>query len=430
VIDLVIRACRIEDASELVDVRIDAGRIVSIAPARTSSEPAGRREIEADGRVVIPGFVNAHVHLDKAFVGGLAPSGLMLDGVALGTERKRQYTREDIKERVRRALDLAVRHGTTALRSPVDVDPIVGVLCVEAVAEVREEYRDRIDVQILAFPQEGFLGVDGMHDLMRRAMAAGADVVGGRPHGDPVAALDYDRHINAIFEIAEGRPVDMSVDAIFPARRSAPPDPDALGVSRLAEAVIRHAYPAGAVTAHHVLALSAVGNLAASRVIDRVCEAGMNIITLPTSNLFTEGRADDDNPRRGLTRVKEFLRAGVNLAVGTDNLDDTYLPFANMNLLLEAHVCACAAHLGSKDERRALLLSVTHNAARVLALEGYGTAVGCRADLVVLDTTDHGSIVMTQPEKTHVIKAGRVVAQNGAALRLGHEEARTGDVIA
>ena len=409
-IDLLIRACRVTDASVLIDVAIDGGRIVGIEPA---SELPARREIQADGRVLIPGFVNAHVHLDKAFVGGLAPSGLMLDGVARGAMRKLEYTHEDVKQRVRRALDLAIRHGVTAVRSPVDVDPIVGTLGVEAIAEVRDEYRDRIEVQILAFPQEGFLGVDGMHELLARAVERGADVVGGRPHGDPPHALDYDRHIDEIFDIADGRLVDMSVDALFPDDRSSPPHPEELGVYRLAEAVLRRGYKPGAVTAHHVLALSALDAGAAAVVVERVRDAGMNIITLPTSNLFTEGRTDQVNPRRGLTRVKDFLAAGVNVALGTDNLDDTYLPFANMNLLLEAHVCACAAHLGNEDELRELLRMVTYNGAATLALEGYGTAVGDRADLVLVDSADYRSILTTQPEKTNVIKDGRVIAENG-----------------
>jgi cytosine deaminase len=409
-IDLLVRGCRVEDAPAPADVAIDDGRIVAIEPV---SELEGRQEIQAGGRVLIPGFVNSHVHLDKAFVGGLAPSGLMLDGVARGAARKREYTHEDVKQRVRRALDLAIRHGVTALRSPVDVDPIVGTLGVEATAEVREEYRDRIQLQILAFPQEGFLGVDGMHQLLARAVELGADVVGGRPHGDPAGALDYDRHIDDIFEIADGRLVDMSVDALFPEDRSRPPDPEGLGVYRLAEGVLRHGYAPGAVTAHHVLALSALDAAAAAPVIERVREAQMNVITLPTSNLFTEGRTDPDNPRRGLTRVKDFVSAGVRVALGTDNLDDTYLPFANMNLLLEAHVCACAAHLGNEEELRELLRMVTYNGAATLALEGYGTAIGDRADLVLLDTDDHRSIVTMQPEKRHVIKAGMVVAQLG-----------------
>lgn len=410
-IDLLLRHGLIDGEKEAVDIAIDGGRIVGIEAA---TDLIGRTEVQLGGRLVIPGLVNSHVHLDKAFVGGLAPSGLMLDGVALGTKRKRSYTREDITRRVRRALDLAVRHGTTALRSPVDVDPIVGTLCVEAVAQVRDEYRDRIDVQILAFPQEGFLGVEGMHDLLRSAIREGADVVGGRPHGDPPEALDYDRHIADVLEIADGRLVDMSVDALFPTDRATHPDPSSLGVSRLAEAVIRTGYPRGLVTAHHVLALSAVPTNRAEPVIERVHEAALNIITLPTSNLFTEGRLDEDLPRRGLTRVRDFLTAGVNVALGTDNLDDTYLPFANMDLLLEAHVCACAAHLGNEQERSHLLDMITTNGAKTLVLDDYGVAVGAIADLVVLDTNDALGVVTGQPEKTHVIKRGRIVAENGA----------------
>jgi cytosine deaminase len=407
-VDLILRAARVEDCSEIADVGIDAGRIVALGPCL---DLPARREIQLEGRVVIPGFVNPHVHLDKAFVGGLAPSGIMLEGVARGRELKATYTREDIKRRARRALDLAIRHGVTAIRSPADVDPIVGTLCVEALAELREEYRRRLDLQVLAFPQEGFLGVAGMHDLLRRAVEVGADVVGGRPHGDPPEALDYDRHIADVFAIADGRPIDMSVDALFPPE---PVDPYALGVYRLAEATISHGYPTGQVTAHHVLALSAVDAHSAAAVVERVREAGLNIVTLPTSNLFTEGRTDAKNPRRGLTRVKDFLRAGVNVAFGTDNLDDTYLPFSNIDPLLEAHVCAVAAHLGTVEERRALMRMATHNAARVLGIEDYGIAVGCRADLVVLDTTDYDAIIGTRPEKLHVIKDGAVVVTNRA----------------
>ncbi len=405
-IDLLLRTARVEDGAETSDIGIEAGRIVALG--RRIDLPA-RREIPLAGRVVIPGFVNPHVHLDKAFVGGLAPSGIMLEGVARGRELKAAYSREDIKRRARRGLELAIRHGVTAIRSPADVDPIVGTSCVEALAELREEYRGRLDLQVLAFPQEGFLGVEGMHALLRRAVEVGADVVGGRPHGDPPEALDYDRHIADVFAIADGRPIDMSVDALFPPE---PFDPFSLGVYRLAEAAIRCGYPTGRITAHHVLALSAVDAEAAAPIVERVRQANLNIVTLPTSNLFTEGRTDAKNPRRGLTRVKDFLRAGVNLAFGTDNLDDTYLPFSNIDPLLEAHVCAVAAHLGTVDERRALMRMATHNGARVLGIEDYGLAVGCRADLVVLDTADYDAIIGTRPEKLYVIKDGAVIVTN------------------
>jgi cytosine deaminase len=407
VIDLILRGARVEDDPRIVDVGIDQGRVAARAP-RLDLE--GRTELELRGRIVLPAFVNPHLHLDKAFVGGLAPSGLMLDGVEYGRRLKSTYMREDIQSRARRGLDLAIRHGVTALRACADVDPIVGTLCVEALVEIRDEYHDRIDVQVLAFPQEGFLGVPGMASVMRQALDAGADVIGGRPHGDPPHAVDFDRHIEELFTIADGRPIDMSVDAIFPPQ---PIDPRGLGVYRLALAALRHARTAGQITAHHVLALSAVELDAAEPIIDAVRDASLNITTLPTSNLFTEGRLDACNPRRGLTRVKDFWRAGVNVAIGTDNLDDTYLPFVNGDPLVEAHVCACAAHLGTPSERRALLDMLTYNGARTLGLHaGYGTDIGKRADLVVLDTRHYLDVVTTRPEKLYVLKAGRIVAHN------------------
>jgi len=403
-IDLILRGARGEGQPAPVDIAIEGGRIVSVGP------PAGapaRAEIQLDGRLVLPGFVNSHIHLDKAFVGGLAESGIMTDGVAAGRALKRRYTRQDIQARARRAINLAIRHGTTALRTCADVDPIVGTLCVEALAELRDQYADRLTMQIVAFPQEGVLGVEGMPEMLRRAMKAGADVLGGRPHGDP----NPQAHVDLMFGLAQELdcPVDMSVDAIFPPD---PIDPMALGITRVARKTIEVGYQ-GRVTVHHVLALSAVPPGPAAEVVGLAKEARLNVITNPTSNLFTEGRTDPVNPRRGLTRVKDFLAAGVNVSMGTDNIDDTYLPYVNADMLQEAFLASAAAHLGTPAERRALLRMVTGNGARTLGIEAdYGVAPGKRADLVVLDAETADAVLSHQPEKLYVFKEGRLTASN------------------
>ena len=403
-IDLVLRGASVEGQPEPVDIAIDDGRIVSVGI------PVGRpvrAEIGLEGRLVLPGFVNSHIHLDKTFVGGLAESGIMTDGVAAGRALKRRYTRQDIQARARRAINLAIRHGTTALRTCADVDPIVGTLCVEALAELRDEYAGRITMQIVAFPQEGVLGVDGMPEMLGRAMKAGADVLGGRPHGDP----DPQAHVDLMFRLAQDLdcPLDMSVDALFPPQ---PIDPMALGIARVARKTIEAGYQ-GRVTVHHVLALSAVPPGPAAEVVALAKEARLNVITNPTSNLFTEGRTDGVNPRRGLTRVKDFLAAGVNVSMGTDNIDDTYLPYVHADLLLEAFLASAAAHLGTAAERRALLRMVTGSGARTLGIEAeYGLAPGRRADLVVLDACTVDEVITHQPEKRYVFKAGCLMTSN------------------
>jgi cytosine deaminase len=403
-LDLILREASVEGTAGPVDIAIDGGRITAIGAA---FRQAARSEILLGGRLVLPGFVNSHIHLDKTFVGGLAESGIMTDGVAAGRALKRRYTRQDVQTRARRALNLAIRHGTTALRTCADVDPIVGTLCVEALAELRDEYAGRITIQIVAFPQEGVLGVDGMPDMLRRAMKAGADVLGGRPHGD----ADPQGHVDLLFNLAQELdcPVDMSVDAIFPPD---PIDPMALGIARVARKTIEVGFQ-GRVTVHHVLALSAVAPGPAGEIVSLAKEARLNVITNPTSNLFTEGRADVVNPRRGLTRVKDFLGAGVNVSLGTDNIDDTYLPYVHADPLQEAFLASAAAHLGTRGERRALLGMVTSNGARTLGIDAeYGLAQGKHADLVVLDAATVDEVITHQPEKLYVFKAGRLMASN------------------
>lgn len=401
-IDLILREASVEGQPAPGDIAIDDGRILSVG---SPVERPARVEIPLGGRLVLPGFVNSHIHLDKTFIGGLAASGIMTDGVAAGRALKRRYTREDVRARARRAINLAIRHGTTALRTCADVDPLVGTLCVEALAELRDEYAGRITLQIVAFPQEGVLGVEGMPELLRRAVKVGADVLGGRPHGDP----DPQEHVDLMFGLAQELdcPVDMSVDAIFPPD---PIDPMALGIARVARKTIEVGYQ-GRVTVHHALALSAVPPGPAAEVVALAKEAQLNVITNPTSNLFTEGRADAVNPRRGLTRVKDLVAAGVNVSMGTDNIDDTYLPYVHADPLLEAFLASAAAHLGTRAERRALLRMVTGNGARTLGIEAdYGVAPGKCADLVVLDAFSVDEVITHQPEKLYVFKEGRLMA--------------------
>lgn len=407
--DLILREARpwrenqMED--ELVDIAVEDGRIVEVAdkiPGRAKTE------LVLDGKVVLPGLINCHTHLDKAFMGQHASGEYdVLEALKTWKIAKDKFTKDDIRRRARRAIDLAIRSGTTVIRSCVDVDMEIGLMGVEALLPLKQEYAGRIDIQLVAFPQGNLLDAPGTDDIMREAMRLGVDVVGGRPQSDS----DRQAHTDLIFRIAKefDRDIDMSVDAIVPAEDF---DPSTLSIKYYAEKAITEGYQ-GRVAAHHVLGLSSVDPEQAHEIISLVRRARMNIITNPTSNLYTEGRKDAKRPRRGLTRVKDFMTAGVNVGLGTDNLDDVFMPHINADVLREAYVATCAAHLGTDVELTWLLNAITHGGARTLGIAGtYGIAKGKTADFVVLETTDPLEAITAQPIKRYVVKNGSLVVIN------------------
>src|SRR5581483_4901147 len=210
--DLHLRHARVPDREELVDIVIEEGRITSVGVATETAVAGARETIDLDGRVVTAGLVEAHVHLDKALLDDrvTATAGTLEEAIRVTGEAKRSFTVDDIRERARRALDLAVRAGTTAMRTHVEVDPIVGLAGMEAVLPLRDEYRPALDLQICAFPQEGIVGAPGTEGLLRRALTMGADLIGGCPYTD----ADGAEHVRIVFglAVAFGVDVDFHVD--------------------------------------------------------------------------------------------------------------------------------------------------------------------------------------------------------------------------
>jgi cytosine deaminase len=407
--DLIIRQARPwmtgSQGDKIMDIAISNGRIAKIAgqiPAK------GKKEIKAEGKVVLPGLNNCHVHLDKCFIGQHASKDYdMIDAVKRGKEAKKKYTLEDMKRRARRALNLAITSGTSNVRTCVDVDMEIGLMGVKAMLALKGEYKGKINLQLVAFPQEQLLDPPGTEELMREAMRMGVDVIGGRPHSDK----DRKAHIDLIFKIAKefDRDIDMSVDAVYPTEDI---DPKTLSLKYYVEKTIQEGYE-GRVSAHHVLALSSVDPGPAAKLISSVRTAKMNIITLPTSNLYTEGRKDAKRSRRGLTRVKDLMNAGVNVAIGTDNINDVFMPHINADMLREAFVATCAAHLGTKSELELLLNSITYGGAQALGIVNeYGIDEGKIADFVVVDTHEPLEAITAQPVKLYVIKEGAMLVIN------------------
>ena len=402
-IDLLIANARVWPETAPRDLLIRDGRFV--APPEGGAARADRT-IDAGGRLCVPGFLEPHIHLDKAQLNDDARanlSGTLDEAIEIVWERKRAYRVEEIAARATRTIRAAVANGVTRLRTHVDVDGIGGLRPLEGVLEARRRTRDIADIQIVAFPQEGIFREKGTDDLMWRAMEAGADVVGGMPFNEK-DRRDGARHIDLAFEIARHHDadVDMHVDETD--------DPEAKTLEMLAERTIENGWQ-GRVTAGHTCALAGYDEDYARRVIARVRAAGLHMIVNPPTNLMLQGRDDPQPKRRGITRVKELLAAGVNVSCGQDCIRDPFYPFGRGDPLEVALLASHAAHMSRPEEIETVFAMQTRAAARVMGLSDYGVDPGCGADLVVIDAPAPLDALTRQADRTHVVKRGRVVAE-------------------
>ena len=398
--DLIVRGARIPERTGRVDLAIRGGRIVTIAPRVAGS--AGQ-EIDVGGQLVIPGLVESHFHLDKALLGAGAPAeaATVLGAIRTTAEMKRRFTREDIAARARRALELAIRHGTTAMRTHVEVDPIVGLMGMEAILPLQREYAWAIDLQICVFPQEGIFKSPGTERLLREALRMGGEAVGGVPYND----TDPLAHLDLVFDLAQefDRDVDLHLDFAD--------DADALLVGEVVERTVRRKWE-GRVVAGHMSALGALMPDELAPVVRQIRDAGISILVLPATDLYLMGRNDVRNVRRGLAPARRLHEAGVTVAVSTNNVQNPFTPFGDCDLLRVANLLATAGHFGTTDDLTLVLRMATEHGARALRLPDHGLREGARADLVVLDCTEPAEAVGAIPERLIVMKNGAVVVTN------------------
>ncbi len=398
--NLVVRGARLPRGEGRVDIGVAGGRIARIAPRIPER---GAREIAAEGRLVIPGLVESHFHLDKALLGAGAPRGAgdVAGAIRATAEAKRGFTVEDIHARARRALEMAIRRGTTVMRTHVEVDPIVGLKGMEAILPLQREYAWAIDLQICVFPQEGIFQTPGTEALLRAALALGGEAVGGVPYND----TDGRAHLRLVFDLARefDRDVDLHLDFFD--------EPGDLLIGEVADMTRARGWE-GRVVAGHVSALGALDPAALAPLAARVRDAGVSILVLPATDLYLMGRRDARNVRRGLAPVRRLLDAGVNVAVATNNVQNPFTPFGDADLLRIANLLATAAHFGTTDDLVRVLDMATVNGARALRRGDYGLVEGARADLVLLDCTEPAEAVGAIPERLWVLKDGAVSVQN------------------
>ncbi len=388
------------------DVAICNGRIDRIGDRL---EAAGATVVDVVDRLVLPGFVESHIHLDKAFIADRT-QGLRAGGPTpqtLVAELKKSFTVDDIYRRARRVMELAIRHGCTTMRAHVEIDVFVGLRGVEAMRRLQAELAGVLDLRLIAFAQEGIFHDDVTQGLLREALKSGLDALGGCPYMD----RDQRRHIDWFFDTAEafGVPLDFHADSSD--------DPALLTSDYIAEQTIARRLH-GRVTLGHLCMLDVLAPDHRARLIDRLREAGIHVISLPATELHVKARTDDRRTWRGVTRIGELRAAGVNVAISTNNVVNPFTPYGHPDLLRQSLVIAMAAHLGNLDQMSSLLDLITTNPARAIGLADYGLAEGRRADLVVLDARDAAQAITEQAEKLLVVNAGRIVARNTRTTEL------------
>ena len=403
-IDLLLRDCRLPDGGATVHVAIADGRIVTVS----AEAPAAREVVEVDGRLVTPGLVEAHIHLDKALLHDRisATAGTAAEAIRLTGQAKRGFTVDDIRARARRVLDMAVAAGTTAMRSHVEVDPILELSALEAILPLKAEYAPAIDLQICAFAQEGILQAPGTEGLLRRALTRGADLVGGCPYND----TDAIRHIEVIFALAQAFDVDVDFHIDFF------DEPDHLHIRDVIDATLRAGWQ-GRVTVGHLTELAALPGPDQEGIVADLVAAGIGVIALPTTDLYLMGRSDDINIRRGITPIRRLLDAGVPVALATNNVRNPFTPIGTADLADLPFLTTVAAHMGTAADMRRLLDTITVHPARLLRRPDYGLAPGCRADLVVWDCETAEDAVATPPPRILVVKNGRISVEHEHRVR-------------
>ncbi|HEX2172088.1 MAG TPA: amidohydrolase family protein [Dehalococcoidia bacterium] len=402
--DLVIRSARLAEGSDPIDVGIAAGRIAAVGPALGS----GRREVQAAGRLCLPGLVNPHTHLDKAnLLYRMTPDqfgGSLEENRQLIRSLKRGYTLEEVKGRAKSVALEMLANGITAIQTQSDVDPTAELRGIEALIALREELAGTVDLRVGVFPQEGAVGPE-KEALLAAAVELGADLVGGNPYVETSDA-DQRRHIDNLFALAvrHGKDLEIQIDETNDSRRFLLP--------YLIDVTLANGYQ-GRVTATHAISLAAVDETTGRRAIERLAEARINVNVTPSCNLITQFLTPPEvpvRPHNSITRVKDLIDAGVNVAIGTDNIRDIFYPIGNCSLLRELHTLATTVRLTGYADGARLFEMATLGGARVMGLD-YGVAPGKPADLIVLNATTYRDALAGPDFVPVVVKAGRVVSR-------------------
>ncbi|MGM4888067.1 amidohydrolase family protein [Tardiphaga sp. 20_F10_N6_6] len=405
--DLLIRNATLPDGRMGQDIAIESGRIVAVQPNLAGE--AGRA-IDAAGHLVSPPFVDIHFHMDATLSLGLPRlnvSGTLLEGIALWGELKPHLTYEALIERALRYCDLAVAQGLLAVRTHVDICDD-RLLAVDALLDVKKQVAPYLDLELVAFPQDGYFRSPTAAQNLARALDKGVSIVGGIPHFERTMA-DGAASVKALCEIAAARGlrVDMHCDESD--------DPLSRHIETLAYETQRLGLQ-DRVAGSHLTSMHSMDNYYVSKLLPLIAEAGVAAIANPLINIVLQGRHDSYPKRRGQTRVPEMRPYGINVAFGQDCCMDPWYSLGSADMLEVAHMGLHVGQMTSRDAMRFCFDTVTTNPAKIMGLDGYGLDVGCNGDLVLLQARDPIEAIRLKATRLAVVRRGKVIAETPARI--------------
>ena len=412
-LDLLITNAALPDGRTGMSVAVQAGRIVEVA---AGLQAPAHDTVHAKGYLLSPPFVDPHFHMDACLSYGLPrvnESGTLLEGIALWGELKPMLTADALIERALTYCDWAVGKGLLAIRSHVDTsDP--SMLPVEALLEVKKRVAPYIDLQLVAFPQDGVLRSKGGVENLQRALALGVDVVGGIPHFERTTS-EGAASVKLLCELAaaQGKLVDMHCDESD--------DPLSRHIETLAFETQRLGLQ-GRVTGSHCTSMHSMDNYYVSKLLPLIAEAGVSVVANPLINITLQGRHDSYPKRRGMTRVPELMAAGVNVAFGHDCVMDPWYSLGQGDMLDVAHMGLHVAQMTSQSGMRACFDAVTTHAAKVMHLPAYGLEPGCDASFVLLQARDKIDAIRLRANRLKVWKKGKLLAETAEVVTRLHVE--------
>ncbi|HEY9610077.1 cytosine deaminase [Allocoleopsis sp.] len=402
--DLLLHRCQL--FNDEVDIGIRDGLIAAISPHLSEQ---GQLELDIQGQLVSPPFVESHIHLDSALTAGEPrwnQSGTLFEGIEIWRERKQSLTLEDVKNRAKETLKLQASQGVLFVRTHADVSEST-LTALQGLLEVRGEVKDWITLQVVAFPQDGIYGHPKNEELLEESLRLGADAVGGIPHYE-MTREDGVRSVHRIFELAQkyNRLIDIHCDEIDDEQ------------SRFLEVVAACAIRSGLgsrVTASHTTAFGSYNNAYANKLMGLLQRSQINFIANPLINITLQGRTDTYPKRRGVTRVKELWQAGLNVSLGHDCVQDPWYSLGTGNMLDVAHMAVHVCQMTGMAEIDACFDMVTEYGAKTLNLaDSYGIQVGKSANLIVLDADSRYDAIRRRATVRYVIYQGKLLAKTTA----------------
>ncbi|WP_235599982.1 amidohydrolase family protein [Alkalihalobacillus trypoxylicola] len=383
-----------------MNIGIKNGEICYLRPHK-ESPPLSKKQLDVKNKIILPSLVESHIHLEKAFMLHELPKDItsLKKAIEETAKLKETLSKEEIKSRCFKVLEKSLRYGVTKMRAQVEIDPFMELRALETIVEVKEEIKHLIDLQIVAFPQEGIFFHENMELLMETAMEQGADVVGGITYND----RNLHEHLNFTFQLAKKYNADIDLHTDFS------DNPEELAILDVIKWTNKYKMQ-GRVSVGHLTSLASIEQKKARAIAVEIAKSGITVIALPLTDFYLNGRKDEQAVRRGVTPVKLLLEEGVNVIYGSNNIQNAFTPYGEGNPIDAGALLAQVHYFYNDVEMKQLLDMITYKAANALGFNQYGLKLGHDADLAMFDTTDYTQIILSKALCEAVYRKGELVA--------------------